>query len=110
MAANVKGAFANPLESLATVAARVQAGAALGGFEMPAQMGAVLDAVSVQQSTQQVAANTIAPPSPQADRAGDQATSATAGWRSWLTGWRLYAAIAAAALAVWYFSKRRGRG
>jgi hypothetical protein len=111
MAASLLGAFANPLDNAADTAQRVAAAAQAGSFTMPPMIGSILSAVSVQQDPATATQNAAASPSPTANRApAEMPAEAPPAWRAWLSGWRLVAVLAAAAVAGWYLLGRRRRG
>jgi len=111
MAASILGAFANPLDNAAETAARVAAGVQAGGFTLPPYIGQILSAVSVRQDPATATANAVAAPSPVAnDSAAATAAAPAAGWRVWLTGWRLGVVIAGAVALGWFLLRGRRRG
>jgi hypothetical protein len=108
MAANLMGAFANPLDNAAATAQRVANAAEAGGFSMPPMIAGILNAVSVQVDPATKTANAMAANSPAANVPAAESAPAAAGWKVWLTGWRL-GVVLAGGVALWWMFRRGGR-
>lgn len=105
MVSSFLGAFAHPLDNAKETAARVQAAADAGGFNMPPILSQVLASVSVAQPQEARAAARVNASAPPASIPAGYAQSTLAPLWS---RYRIHIMIGAAILALWLVRRPRG--